>query len=542
MLAAVGAVAALAGGLATAALVGAGTSTAASVQPQHLFGAPTDYGVYFLPDALAVGDVTGDGMPDVVVADDGLTPPGSLSYLVGTGGGSFRAVVNGGYIADTPASLALADLDGDGKPDLITADYGSNAISVAPGNGDGIETDTRVSYATGVAPMSVAVGDVNGDGRLDVAVADYGSDAVSVLLGNGNGSFQGQAEYPAGRQPTSVAIGDLNGDGRPDLAVSDYGAGSVSALSGNGDGTFQPAAAYPAGTNPRSIAITDLNGDSRADLVAANNGDGTVSVLLGLSGGGFESQTAYGVGTAPTSVAVGDLNGDGRPDLVTTNDGGDTVSVLLGNGDGTFGAQAGYTVGTRPVAVAIADLNGDGAPDLAVANESDGTVSILQNTSPAVSTTSTGQTTTTTADTTTSDFTTTTTGSPSAGVTAQVLPALTASLDKASLEFGSLLPGGTTSRSITPTVTSNDSAGYQLAVSRTAFTPGDLPVSIACAACGISATPVPTGDTLLPVAAATGLSANSGDDWPSTLTLGPIPGAARSGNYSSTITFTVVGL
>ena len=132
----------------------------------------------------------------------------------------------------------------------------------------------------GDAPVSVALGDVNADGRPDLAVANVSSDNVSVLLGNGNGTFQPDVTFAAGDDPTSVALGDVNGDGQPDLAVANFASDNVSVLLGNGDGTFQPAVNFAAGNSPRSVALADVNRDGRPDLAVANRDSDNVSVLL----------------------------------------------------------------------------------------------------------------------------------------------------------------------------------------------------------------------------------------------------------------------
>ena len=122
--------------------------------------------------------------------------------------------------------------------------------------------------------MSAAVGDFNGDGKPDLVVANFGAPfpSVSVLFGNGDGTFQPQVTYAAGTHPNSVATGDFNGDGTPDLAVADNTTdGAVAVLLGNGDGTFQPQTSYATGPNPRSVAIGDFNGDDVPDLAVANS-------------------------------------------------------------------------------------------------------------------------------------------------------------------------------------------------------------------------------------------------------------------------------
>jgi hypothetical protein len=203
-------------------------------------------------------------------------------------------------------------------------------------------------------PLGLAVADLNGDGKLDIVVADFNSlgtpfgGGVSVLLGNGDGTFQAAVLYNTGENPTAVAIGDFNGDAIPDLAVTDNKSGTVSILLGKGDGTFNLAGQFAAGGNPYGIALSDVNRDGNYDIIVTNycelNGWqpvcvsdvfplDTVSVLLGNGDGSFQTATAYSAEIGPFLIAVADLNGDGWPDVTVTANGG--VDVLLNKGDGS---------------------------------------------------------------------------------------------------------------------------------------------------------------------------------------------------------------
>jgi hypothetical protein len=197
--------------------------------------------------------------------------------------------------------------------------------------GFGAKTD----FGTGTNPASVAIGDLNADGKPDLAVANWGSNTVSVLLGNGNGTFGANTEFGTGTNPYSVAIGDLNADGKPDLAVPNLRSYTVSVLLGNGNGTFGANTEFGTGTNPFSVAIGDLNGDGKPDLAVANGSSSTVSVLLGNGDGSFGEKTDFGTGAVPYSVAIADFNADGRPDLAVANAGSSTVSVLTNLGPPT---------------------------------------------------------------------------------------------------------------------------------------------------------------------------------------------------------------
>ena len=282
-----------------------------------------------------------------------------------------------------PISVAMGDLNGDGKPDLATANYevGVNSVSVLLNSGHGSFRAKR-DYRTGRRPSSVAIGDLNDDGRMDLATANEaeGVNTVSVLVNQGDGSFQSKLDYRTGADPNSVAIGDLNGDAKRDLATanwSDDGSSTVSVLLNRGDGSFEPKVDYRTQSGADSVAMGDLNGDGTPDLAIANFG-GTVAVLLNTSDGSFQAGRDYRTGGPAESIAIGDLNGDGKPDLATANE-NNSVSVLMNSGDSRFRAKHDYRTGEGEAeSVAIGDLNGDGKPDLATAN-GNGTVSMLAN-------------------------------------------------------------------------------------------------------------------------------------------------------------------
>jgi hypothetical protein len=384
-------------------------------------------------NAVAVADVNGDGKPDLVVTNwcafSGCSVPGNnIGVLLGNGDGTFqRALVyaSGGLFAD---SVAVADLNGDGKPDLVVANCGSNTnancvstsnsgnVGVLIGNGDGTFNPV-VTYSTGgggFGVTSVTVADL-GNGKLDLIVAGdcAGGGCVGVLLGNGDGTFQTEltSNGSGGIAALSVAVADL-GNGHPDAVVANQctdntcTSSTVSVLLGNGDGTFQTAVPYDSGGLFADwVAIADVSGDSKADVVVANSStsstidQGNVAVLLGKGDGTLQTALVYASGGfGDASVAVADVNGDGNPDLVvgncssssgSCNPAGGNVGVLLGNGDGTFRTAVTYgSGGNAPFAVAVGDVNGDSKPDIVAANcvsgncgAGNGTVGVLTNTS-----------------------------------------------------------------------------------------------------------------------------------------------------------------
>jgi len=332
------------------------------------------------PQGIAIGDLNGDGKPDLVIPN--YTLASNISVLLGNGDGTFAPRT------DYPAGLgnvpvAIADVDGDGRLDVVSGDEDGRVL-VLLGHGDGtLASKTDFLVASGSSVKHVEVGDLNGDGKPDIAVATLGP--LYVLLGNGDGTFTKGGEYVSGGGAVGVAIGDLNRDGKPDLVTPFFAgglpaSGTVAVLIGNGDGTFQEAQRYEVGggLGPQSVSIVDLNGDGNPDLLVGGFGD--VSVLIGNGSGSFVPSAVYpahhGEGPWPLQgqgVGVGDLNGDGRPDIAVADEwhptrGAPGLLVLLGNGDGTFREDAVYG-GNSSYAVAIGDLNGDGRPDLVAGGE-----------------------------------------------------------------------------------------------------------------------------------------------------------------------------
>ena len=365
-----------------------------------------------------------------------------------------------GFAAGTnPFSVAIGDVNGDGRPDLAVANASSDNVSVLLNQtAPGATTPSfapQATFATGDVPVSVALGDLNGDGRPDLAVANHDSDSVSVLLnqtapGATAPSFAAQATFAAGdgprlrggrgrqrrrparpgrRQPTtptsvsvllnqtapgatvpsfapqatfatgigpcSVAVGDLNGDGRPDLAVANHDADSVSVLLN----TTAPGPAHAQLRPPGHLRHRDRpplrggGGPQRRRPARPGRRQPELRQRLGAAepdGAGRDRAPASPPrppsppGRSPSSVAVGDVNGDGRPDLAVANLNSDSVSVLLnqtppGATTPSFAPQATFAAGTGPISVAVGDVNGDGRPDLAVANVDSDSVSVLLN-------------------------------------------------------------------------------------------------------------------------------------------------------------------
>ena len=301
-----------------------------------------------------------------------------------------------------PQSVAVADLNGDGRPDIVAANNSSANVSVllntTPPGAASPSFSAKTDFGVASGLTAVALGDLNGDGRPDIVVASQSTAAVSVLLnttppGAAAPSFSATTDL-GGEDSLGVALADLNGDGRPDIVATHFATNSVSVLlnttpPGAAAPTFSTSTAFAVGSLPQSVALADLNGDGRPDMVVASQNANAVSVLLnttppGATSPSFSANTSFGVGQSPFGVALADLNGDGRLDVVTANRDSGDASVRLnttppGPGTPSFAATVGFPAGANSVGVALADLNGDGKPDVVVANVLSSFVSTFLN-------------------------------------------------------------------------------------------------------------------------------------------------------------------
>ncbi len=299
---------------------------------------------------VAIADLNHDGIPDVVVTNDAS---GDVSVLLGRGDGTFAPQER--FDATTaPVSLDVGDLSGDGIPDLSVIGTSLNGIftvAILLGRGDGTfapERTVSVPTGTGVNIGSVHIADINGDGRADLVVGGSSEPRLSILLGNGDGTFAPGVNYDASRLGVGLAVGDLNGDGKLDIANTAFDqTNEVSVLLGNGDGTFQEQQSFTAGQNPVAVGIVDFGSqvtrpdgstalgppDGHPDLVVADSGvelgfqaisGPEVVVLPALFDDqgvfqGFGSPEPIAAALAPIDLKVGDVNGDGAPDLVVAD-------------------------------------------------------------------------------------------------------------------------------------------------------------------------------------------------------------------------------
>ncbi len=285
---------------------------------------------------LAAGDFNGDGNPDLVVTN---SSQGTVAVLLGDGQGHFSAPVLYNTGLNGPSRIRAADFNGDGKLDLVVLDstYNSTLGAVLLGTGTGGFLAPKTFNTGGTNPWGLAIGDLNGDGKLDLVVANCGNSGsvnstLGIDLGDGAGGFSLSTTKSSGSPGLyGITEGDFNKDGAVDVAVANSGNSTVSIFFGNGHGGFSNSSpvSYDSVVNIESIVAADLNGDGYPDI-AVPSLNNSVGILLSNGTGGFLPMVTYLVnGQQPAGIVAGDFNGDGKLDLAESNETSNSVGILL---------------------------------------------------------------------------------------------------------------------------------------------------------------------------------------------------------------------
>ncbi|MBI5761825.1 MAG: VCBS repeat-containing protein [Planctomycetales bacterium] len=342
-------------------------------------------------------DVNGDGLPEIVVADqvsgdvrvllNSATAPFASQLRFRSGAGLTSVVQVGDSVQVQSRDVSIAVVAGlfndDTLPDLAVLNQGVNRVDILLGDGHGgvFNPTVTASLLTGRDPVALVTADFNGDGRADLVVLNKGSNDLSIFLNDGHGSFTEQTETDsagrmsrvnAGNLPTGLSVGDINADGELDLLIGNE-QGDVLTILGNGDGTFRP---YQRLDRHVGLAITGLDSDEGPGFAVFDQSLDRVTYHSNESGSTFEQGRENGL-LAPTAVTFADLNADGLDDLIVSNGGSNEVFVYLGLDDDQFDFGHRFFVGSAPEEITVSDLNADGILDLVVANRGSNDVSLL---------------------------------------------------------------------------------------------------------------------------------------------------------------------
>ncbi len=378
-----------------------------------LFAPLVSYAAELGPIYIASADLNKDGKRDLIVVNTndpdgtitGTVKPASVNVFLGNGDGTFQAKISK-PVNGFPFGIAIADLNADTNSDVVVGE--GDGFEYFPGSATGaLGTATKTTYAQ--FGRSIAIGDIDGDGKADVVQSDLGNDVGKVWVARGDGA--GHFTVPTTsfvvstvidpdtvRQPVALRLGDMNNDGKPDVVTANVTVNSPTTnavsilLNTSVSGTVALSATpieITSGKRPQDLLLSQLDATNKLDIVVSNGDDNQVAVYLSDVAGAavtFTAPVAYTVGLGPNAVAFADIDSDTKVDLVTADGIGNTVTVLYGGGAGVFGqstptrpGKESYPVGTNPVAIVVGTFNSDVKIDIATANQVSNNVSVLIN-------------------------------------------------------------------------------------------------------------------------------------------------------------------
>lgn len=388
------------------------------------FGASSTYATGVNPEGLAAGDFNGDGFTDLAV---GLYNGKGVSFLLGNGNGTFAAKQDmsnspnsvGSYTSILTASIAVDDINADGKADAVWGAWGDNFMSVltntTPTNATTLTfaNNKPTGYNPGISgPRGVGIADFDADGLKDVVIGEANGNKLIVYLNQSGtvGTFvkfstdwfwnPDSSVYSGNAHPWMVAVADFNTDGKPDV-VGGGGFGGIfsvmlNATTAAGIPSFHTANRINTGTalscsNNKTVSVSDFNGDGKPDVIAACPTAGPDKIAIFMNSTAANATAAsfnvssLDAGESLVAATSGDINADGKADIVAiANTSPNALYVFRGNGDGTFASAETYNIGTGtgPGRILLVDVNADNRPDAVITNGSTNQVTVLLNQTP----------------------------------------------------------------------------------------------------------------------------------------------------------------
>jgi hypothetical protein len=320
---------------------------------------------------LAVEDVNADGRQDLIVANG----TNGVVIFTNNGCGSFGSNAIVATSAFALGSITVADVNGDGFPDIVGTDgaFATGHVTVCTNSNAGIFYLSG-SYVAGSVPGSLLVADINNDGKPDIICGNQAAKTLSVLTNDGSGMFATASTPATGLDglPCYILAADLKNNGVQALICANNGyplrGKTLSVLTNGDNGVFKLASTPAVGQGPGNLTPKDVNGDGKVDLICFNNYDKSMTVLTNDGGGGLATAATLALGFSPSACVGSDLNGDGKIDFVCANFAANAL-VFLTNGGSLQWASNSSVVVSRPYGTAVLDLNGDGQKDLLCIND-----------------------------------------------------------------------------------------------------------------------------------------------------------------------------
>ena len=382
----------------------------AQLNAQICFHAPQSYTTSQSPKSVKNGDFDHNGIPDMVTVNDSLQY-GRITVLMNynvssTSFSSVNSYLIGSNI--NPSDLAIADFNADNLQDIVVANYGSNTISILPGNGDGT-FNSALNFPVGNYPASIAIANFGGDSKPDIAVVNNQSNFISVFINTSTAPSTftfSTSSFTVGTNFTGIASGDFDGTGGSDIVV--ISSNSLVSFLNNGSGGFVQTNSITTVNSQVGITVGDFNGDNKPDLATASSSSASgVYTFINNGSGIFNAPVNFTAGLSSTSlegITNGDFDRDGNLDLAVIGYGtSDGLFILQGTGSGSFSAAGSYmnfTTNGSATPLITGDYNIDGIQDVAFPLTNVNTATILMNAKPKITglnTICTGSTTTLTA-------------------------------------------------------------------------------------------------------------------------------------------------